>query len=78
MATRRGAPLLPNRSAGAEMWPTGFAYDLDVALLPPPPPTGPCSYADVAANHLQGLRRNALPLKNALRAGSSPPRMRRG
>jgi hypothetical protein len=33
MATRRGAPPLPNRSAGAEMWSTGFAYDLEVALL---------------------------------------------
>ena len=68
MATRGGAPPLPNRIANAEMWPTGFAYDLDVTLPPPPPLTGPCSYADLAANRRHGLRQNVVPLGNALGA----------
>jgi hypothetical protein len=55
MAERRAAPSLPYRSPGTEMWPTGFGYDLDVALPPPalpliePPLNRGCSYADVAA-----------------------------
>jgi hypothetical protein len=49
--------------------PPGFAYEIDVALPPPPPPFGPCSYADMTTNCRQGLRRNTLSLGNALRAG---------
>ena len=47
MAAPHGAPSLPNRSANAEIWLTGFAYDLDVVLLPPPPLIGPRSYVDL-------------------------------
>lgn len=68
MAARRGAPLLFNRSAGAEMWPAGFAYDLDVALLPAPRPNRTLSYADVVANCRRGLSRTTLPLGNTLGA----------
>ena len=44
MAGRRGTPLASNSNAGAEAWPPGFAYDLDVVRPPPPrclvaPPT---------------------------------------
>jgi hypothetical protein len=56
MATRRGAPPPFNSGTGSERWPAGFAYNLNVTL-----PLS-LSYADVAANRLQGLRWNALPL----------------
>jgi hypothetical protein len=69
MAARCGTPLPFNSGARAEWWLAGFAYDLDAALLPAPPPTWSLSYTNVVANHRQGLRRNALPLKNALGAG---------
>ena len=69
MAVRHGAPPLPNHSAGAEAWPPGFAYDLDVALPPPPPSSGPHSYADVAASRHQSLRRNDLPRGYAVGIG---------
>jgi hypothetical protein len=68
MAARRSASLLPIHSTGAEAWPPGFAYDVDVALLLPPPPSRR-SYADVAANRRQAQHRNILPHGNALGAG---------
>lgn len=68
MAAHRGAPPLFNHSAEVEMWPPGFVYDLDVALLSAPPPNRTLSYADVAANHHHGLCWTALPLGNTLRA----------
>lgn len=69
MAVCRGTPPLPNRSAGTEAWPPDFAYDLDVTLPPPPPSFGPCSYADVASNRHQSLRRNVLPRGHAIGVG---------
>ena len=69
MAARRGAPSLPNRSTGSEIWPSGFAYDIDVSLPLPPPLSGPRSYADVTANHHQGQCRNVLPPGHAVEAG---------
>jgi hypothetical protein len=71
MAERRGASSLPYRSAGMEMWSTGFGYDLDVALPSPAlPPIGPplnrgCSYADVAV----ARPTQRLPPRNAIGAG---------
>ena len=66
MAARRGIPPLPNRSSDTEMWPTGFAYYVDIALPPPPPPTRSLSYAAVVTNCCQGLRWNVLPPGNAV------------
>ena len=34
MAGRCDAPSVLNRDAGAEAWPPGFAYDLNVAIPP--------------------------------------------
>lgn len=69
MATRRGTPPLPNRRAGAEMWPTSFAYDLDIVLPSLPPPIHGCSYADVAADRHPIQCQNALLNADALGAG---------
>jgi hypothetical protein len=68
MAASCGTPPLSNSSAGADAWPPGFAYDIDVAL-PPPPPSGTRSYADVAANHRQSLHQNALRRGHAVGTG---------
>ena len=71
MAGRRGTPLASNSNTGAEAWPPGFAYDLDVVLPPPPPLPRGSSYADAAANR---PRRGALPPGTALGARfASPP-----
>lgn len=67
MAARRVAPPLLNRDAGTDAWPPGFAYDINVAL-PPPPPLSSRSYADVAASCRPIQRRNALPNANVLGA----------
>jgi hypothetical protein len=62
LAACQGAPPLPTSNIGAEAWPLGFAYDVDVPLLPLPPPPGGRSYAEVT-------RRSILPPRNALGAG---------
>jgi len=74
VVTRHGAPSTPNANAPA--WESGFAYNFDVVLVPPPPQSGRPWYADVAANH---LRRNVVPPGSALDADftSSSPRGRR-
>ena len=69
MAMHRGAPPLFYHSIGAEMWPVGFVYDLDVMLPPAHPPNWTLSYADMATNRCRGLCQTTLPLGNALRAG---------
>jgi len=71
LATRHGAPSIPNVDAAA--WPPGFAYDFDVVLPLPPPPPGRSSYADTVANRPQRtdlLPRSAL---GASFASSSTP-----
>ncbi|KAG2605509.1 hypothetical protein PVAP13_4NG145902 [Panicum virgatum] len=74
VVTRHGAPSTPNANAPA--WASGFAYNFNVVLVPPPPQSGRPWYADVAANH---LRRNVVPPGSALDADftSSSPRGRR-
>ena len=63
MAGRCDAPSVLNRDAGADAWPPGFAYDLNVAIPPTTPPSGR-SYADVAADSRPHHRR--LPNEAAL------------
>ena len=48
MAGHRDAPPVTNRDAGADAWPPGFAYNLNVAIPPTTMASGR-SYADVAA-----------------------------
>jgi hypothetical protein len=62
LAARQSAPPLPTSNIGAEAWPPGFAYDVDVPLPPLLPPPGGRSYAEVT-------RRSILPAGNALGAG---------
>jgi hypothetical protein len=62
LAACQGAPPLPTSNIGAEAWPPGFAYDVDVPLPPLLPPPGGRSYAEVT-------RRSILPPGNALGAG---------
>ena len=68
MATRHGAPSIPN--VGAATWLPGFAYDFDVVLPFPPQPPGRLSYADAAANR---PRRGTLPPGPALGVGFASP-----
>ena len=73
-----GGPATARRNDDMLAWPSGFAYDFDVALnLPPSPPalspirtpsTRGRSYAVVTAAHRDG-HRSALPPADALGAG---------
>ena len=56
MAGRCDAPSVLNRDAGADAWPPGFAYDLNIAI-PPTTPASRRSYADVAADSRPHQRR---------------------
>jgi len=66
MAGRRDAPSILNRDAGAEAWPPGFAYDLNVAIPPTTLAFGR-SYTAMAADG----RPNQSRLSNAAALGDS-------
>ena len=63
MAALRDAPSVLNRDTGADAWPPGFAYDLNVAIPPTTPASGR-SYTDVTADSRPNQRR--LPNEAAL------------
>ena len=71
MAGHRDTPPVLNRDVRADVWPPGFAYDLNVAIPPTTPASGR-SYTDVTADSHPNQRR--LPNEAALRDGfiSSP------
>ena len=66
MAGRRDAPPVPNRDAGADAWPLGFAYNLIVAI----PPTTLASGRSYTAMAADG-RPNQSRLPNAAALGDS-------
>ncbi|CAN6234630.1 unnamed protein product [Urochloa humidicola] len=68
MAARRGVPPFYNSNDDEEMWPPGFAYDLNITPPSPLLPSPPRSYADVASN-----RRTVLPSGSTLGAGFVSP-----
>jgi len=56
MAGHRDIPPVLNRDVRADVWPPGFAYDLNIAI-PPTTPASRRSYADVAADSRTHQRR---------------------